>query len=234
MLQPLDWVQITILMVFGGTFALVGLYMLLRPPASDGETKIELFGLKFNASSGGLLVFAVGCAFLASPTFVPKAIAPSQPASPASRSAAAAAALAPTGGEAPALVNAPAVLAAGAEVEPNDHPRGANIIEVGKPYEGKVANGDIDIFSAPLNEGTRKVRYVWRLLEGEGRYGNLNACVMTLLDAHGNRLELENWAPGIGEAQSKLVQVGGNASVGVKVAAALDVTCGYEIELQYE
>ncbi|MEM8760249.1 MAG: hypothetical protein AAGE83_08000 [Pseudomonadota bacterium] len=226
MLQPLDWTQITILMVFGGVFALVGLYMLLRPPPSDGETKIELFGLKFNASSGGLLVFIVGCGFLASPTFIPKAATPSAPASTggavASRDASAAA------------VAGAVAIAAGAEVEPNDHPRGANIIEVGSAYSGLVEHGDIDLFEAPIREGTRELRYVWRLLSGEGNFSGYQQCVMSLLDEHGSRLEIQRSAPAIGEAASNAVTVAGNAAVGVKVAAEENASCGYEIELRYE
>jgi hypothetical protein len=60
-----------VLMIAGAAFACAGLYMMLRPKP-EGAAKIELFGLKFESSSAGLLVFIVGAAFLAVTLFVPE------------------------------------------------------------------------------------------------------------------------------------------------------------------
>jgi len=59
------------LMLIGGSFSFAGLYMMLRP-RPEGAAKIELFGLKFESSSAGLLVFLVGAAFLSVTLFVPE------------------------------------------------------------------------------------------------------------------------------------------------------------------
>ncbi|MEP1198611.1 hypothetical protein [Tateyamaria sp.] len=69
--EPISTTRLLALMLAGGLFACVGLYMMLRPKP-EGAAKIELFGLKFESSSAGLLVFVVGAAFLATPLFVPE------------------------------------------------------------------------------------------------------------------------------------------------------------------
>lgn len=63
--------RIVVLMSIGALFAFAGLYMMLRPKP-EGAAKVELFGLKFESSSAGLLVFIVGAAFLAVTLFVPE------------------------------------------------------------------------------------------------------------------------------------------------------------------
>lgn len=69
--EPISTTRLLALMVAGGLFACAGLYMMLRPKP-EGAAKIELFGLKFESSSAGLIVFAVGAAFLATPLYVPE------------------------------------------------------------------------------------------------------------------------------------------------------------------
>lgn len=64
LLKNLNQTEKFILMASGAMFALAGIYMMIRPSMQDGETKIEIFGLKFNASSGGLIVFLVGTSIL--------------------------------------------------------------------------------------------------------------------------------------------------------------------------
>ena len=69
--EAISTTRMIALMFAGGLFALAGLYMMLRP-RPEGAAKIELFGLKFESSSAGLLVFIVGAAFLAVTLFVPE------------------------------------------------------------------------------------------------------------------------------------------------------------------
>ena len=75
--EPISTTRMSSLMVAGGLFACAGLYMMLRPKP-QGAAKIELFGLKFESSSAGLLVFIVGSAFLAVTLFVPEKTATRQ------------------------------------------------------------------------------------------------------------------------------------------------------------
>lgn len=85
-LNALGTGKLITLMIFGGLFALVGLWLMVRPRADTGRSKIELFGLKFESSSAGVLVFLFGAAFLALPVFVEERVAPvslSEPPTPA-------------------------------------------------------------------------------------------------------------------------------------------------------
>ncbi len=69
--EAISTTRMIALMMAGGFFAFAGLYMMLRP-RPEGAAKIELFGLKFESSSAGLLVFMVGAAFLTVTLFVPE------------------------------------------------------------------------------------------------------------------------------------------------------------------
>jgi hypothetical protein len=68
----LDGAKLLALMLAGGVFALAGLWLMFRPQPAGEAARIELFGLKFQASSAGLLVFLIGAVFLAVPIFVPE------------------------------------------------------------------------------------------------------------------------------------------------------------------
>lgn len=78
-LNALATSKLVTLMIFGGVFALVGLWLMIRPRPDTGRSKIELFGLKFESSSAGILVFLFGAAFLALPVFVDERIATPPP-----------------------------------------------------------------------------------------------------------------------------------------------------------
>jgi len=69
-LEAQDGTKLILLMVAGAIFAAVGLWLLLRPKPSGSAAKIELFGMKFESSSAGVLVFLIGSAFLVIPLFV--------------------------------------------------------------------------------------------------------------------------------------------------------------------
>ena len=140
MFQQLSLVQMTIFMALGAVFALVGLYFLFRPPRTDGETKLQMFGITVNASSVGLVVFLVGAAFVAmrDSTMVPlsneipretgddqEGTAPETPAS----------------GAVPQRK-----VADGDESEPNDTWDDAHVIEAGGSVSGAVSNASDDWF----------------------------------------------------------------------------------------
>ncbi len=69
-LEAQDGIKLILLMAAGAIFALSGLWLLLRPKPTGSAAKIELFGLKFESSSAGVLVFLIGAAFLTIPLFV--------------------------------------------------------------------------------------------------------------------------------------------------------------------
>lgn len=67
-----DSTKLIILMIAGAAFAGAGLWLLLRPRPDGTTAKFELFGLKFESSSAGILVFLIGAAFIVIPLFVPE------------------------------------------------------------------------------------------------------------------------------------------------------------------
>ncbi len=69
-----DSTKLLILMSAGGVFAVLALYLMLLSPV-EGAAKIEMFGQKFGASSGGILVFLVGAALLTLPRWVRESVA---------------------------------------------------------------------------------------------------------------------------------------------------------------
>lgn len=146
--EALDGTKLLILMVAGAAFAGVGLYLLLRPN-SEGTAKIELFGLKFESSSAGLLVFLVGAAFMALPLFVKEEQVSASPVIPSDgRSLAGGNAQTPT---------TPLVSLAGTqvveEVEPNDDQSGPNTVLLGQRVRGEVFKDEPDWFVMPVPEG---------------------------------------------------------------------------------
>ena len=170
MLQGLDETKLLTLMIAGGVFALAGLYLLVRPPKGDGETRIEIFGLKFNASSGGLLVFLVGVVMLASPVYVPER--------PKNMAGVPTASGVPATGETSAPQGDLPLprIADTKEVEPNDVISTANQIAIGHTIAGALKPGDIDwfVFAPSLGEGD-KFRIVFRnLVDGCPQYALMN------------------------------------------------------------
>jgi hypothetical protein len=141
--------RLAALMLAGAVFACVGLWLLLRPKPSGAAAKIELFGLKFESSSAGVLVFLIGAAFLALPLFVPeKAVRPAiggtnKTVGSSTGAVGSDATLSTQSGqEALLLPPDPEV----AESEPNNRVQSANQIGLGQTVSGKVRKGDDDWF----------------------------------------------------------------------------------------
>ncbi|MDU9003473.1 hypothetical protein [Sedimentitalea todarodis] len=169
-----DSTKLIILMIAGAAFAGAGLWLLLKPKPSGSSAKIELFGLKFESSSAGLLVFLIGAAFLVIPLFVPeKTGGPrigggsigEEPADP-------------VGGQAASVSNRAAVVLPDApgieEVEPNERVQQANQLNVGATVGGKVRKGDFDWYVIPLqaHQGKRLV-VTLRHVDGGPVYGEV-------------------------------------------------------------
>jgi hypothetical protein len=152
-LVALDSAKLFILMAAGGSFAIAGLWLLLRPKPAGGA-RIELFGMKFESSSAGLLVFLIGAGFIATPLFVPQrapVVVPSTAASIPSG----------TGGPSVPGVQIEAATptvprrarAAGREREPNDNYDDANQVAVGESWAGVFNSIENDWF-ALTTDGT--------------------------------------------------------------------------------
>ena len=154
--------NLIVLMVAGAAFAGVGLWLLLKPKTTGSSAKIELFGLKFESSSAGLLVFLIGAIFLAIPLFVPEKVAEIRPvpnelvqpdpgagtgSEPSEGEKSDETALVPQIGQT-ALVLPPDPQVS--EVEPNDKIQEANQLGFGQTLKGKVRKGEADWYVIPL------------------------------------------------------------------------------------
>ena len=143
--------NVTILMLAGGVFAVVGLWLLIKPKPSSGAAKIELFGMKFESSSAGVLVFLIGAAFLSIPLFadvkeradVTETGGPKKAATPAVAASQVKDPMPST--EALMLPPGPDT----AEKEPNDSLRQSNQIAVGSIVSGVAAYDSSDWFVVP-------------------------------------------------------------------------------------
>ncbi|PTX55653.1 hypothetical protein C8N43_0292 [Litoreibacter ponti] len=152
--EALDGTKLIILMVAGAVFAAVGLYLMVRPKAGDAA-KIELFGMKFESSSAGLLVFIVGAAFLATPLFAP------EKSGGGDDNSAQAGVADPSKPPALRLPSYPEV----EEQEPNDRAQAANIVAFGQTVAGSSRAKEADWFILelppdPPEKVTIRVRHV--------------------------------------------------------------------------
>jgi hypothetical protein len=149
-------VRLIVLMLAGAVFAGAGLWLLLRPKPAGGSARIELFGLKFESSSAGVLVFVIGAAFLALPLFVPeKSAMPAQDEGVDSGSD-----LSGTGADAVEKIGAAGNVALRlppdpevGESEPNDRIQRANQIGPGQTVSGEVFKGNDDWFVVSAASG---------------------------------------------------------------------------------
>lgn len=139
--------RLILLTVAGAVFAGAGLWLLLKPKPSGTTAKIELFGLKFESSSAGLLVFLIGAVFFVLPLFIPvipeKAVVPEPCLTMANGTC-----------EDPSPAPpAPSPGASVAESEPNDQLLAANRISLGQSVSGEVREGNDDWFVVAVPAG---------------------------------------------------------------------------------
>jgi hypothetical protein len=64
--------KLLVLLVAGGVFSLAGLWMMFRPQKEEDLAKLKIFGLEFQSSSAGLLVFLIGAVFLIGGIMLPE------------------------------------------------------------------------------------------------------------------------------------------------------------------
>ena len=206
--EPVDGTKLFLLMLAGAVFAAVGLYLLLRPKPED-TAKIEIFGLKFESSSAGLLVFVVGAGFLAVPLFVPEKTAPRTAAEIAR----------PDGGTAPAGADAPADVDI-LEQEPNDRVQQATPLAFGATAAGVTTTDDPDWYVVTLPDPpVPRVAVLVRHVSG-------GAVVPEVFDGQERLLERSRVDSG---AIYIMVEVGANTLLYVRI-----VNQGYPSESAYE
>ena len=143
-LEALDGIKLVMLMAAGLVFSIAGLYLLMRPKPEGSAAKIELFGLKFESSSAGLLVFLIGAAFLATPIFVEER-------------ASSGSVVPDDNGQSDAGTNTrkPVILpdTPGAEEsEPNDVVQDANQLNIGTTVAASIRKGQRDWYVIPTAE----------------------------------------------------------------------------------
>lgn len=134
------------LMLCGAFFALAGIWLILRPRVEGTTAKLELFGLKFESSSAGVLVFLIGAAFLAVPLFAEIAREAAPADKPPSEPGKVPTDPAPPA-QTPSTQPPRAFTAIGQEVEENNNFAEANEIEIGALITGTLTQGDPDYFS---------------------------------------------------------------------------------------
>lgn len=143
--EALDGTKLLILMIAGAAFAAAGLFLLMkRRPI--GAAKIELFGLKFESSSAGLLVFFIGAAFMAIPLFAPERMDSSNQNTnvPAVNGVV---------NSLPAIVDPQSAEAQVVEMEPNGGIGQASILQPGQTLSGNVREEDSDWIKILLPDG---------------------------------------------------------------------------------
>ncbi len=215
----LDTWKLTALMVAGATFALAGLWLMFRPQPAGEAAKVEMFGLKFQASSAGLVVFVIGAAFLAVQLVVPERVSrPEQdgdvaPASGATATGATAVVL-------PSEANA-------AESEPNNYLTEANQIARGVFYAGSI-------------DRERKDPEDWYVLPAKGLEGqdakiqvrSRSANDLCKVDVLDNKEQLlKNWRmPHEGASNYQSVFVGEAEYLLIRVYNDYNHPCQYELK----
>ncbi len=224
-----------VLMVAGAAFAGVGLWLLLKPKPTGSSAKIEIFGLKFESSSAGLLVFLIGAVFLAIPLFVPEKApevgqaqnapdlqdAEDNPESAESDGATnnATGATNSTGQAALVLPSDPQV----SEIEPNDRIQAANQLGFGQILKGKVRPGEADCCVIPLPSSPPE--YV----ELKARHVGGGGFVSTVFDAQETKKGYDIQSDGTKYIR---VEVLGNDRFYVRMTLEYSGPASYELALQ--
>lgn len=169
----LDGFKLLLLMGAGALFALAGLYLLLRQQAGDGEAaRIEIFGLKFQSSSAGLLVFLIGAGFIGAPLYVTEIRSPAPARAPPGTAQTVGQVGAETAGDAAGDAAKLGDIrlprrADDEEIEPNDSISEANQIAMGRAVRGAARDGEVDWFVfAPDPAQADDFRITFRTLAG--------------------------------------------------------------------
>lgn len=222
-----DTFKLVILMIAGAAFAGVGLWLLLRPKPSGASAKIELFGLKFESSSAGLLVFLIGAVFLVLPLFVPEKTT-FLPAAPAAGAAGAAPRPAePDPASQPDPAGRKALLlppdAHVSEQEPNDRIQTANQLGFGQTLKGRVRNGETDWFVVALPDPAPE------FVELKVRHVGGNYFEATLFNARETRIGKQQADDGTHYVRAEVLQ---NDRYYVRLTCRIGAAVEYEIALQ--
>lgn len=217
MFQGLSPLLLYVMMGFGAICAFAGLAMMFRPTGAEGETRLELLGMKFNASSGGVIVFLIGAMFLAAPAVVPER-----------RALAGSAAATVSAGRTTVAPVEPTELpvrkrADGREQEPNDGFDTGNRMSVGGSVQGLVERDDEDWFILPLDPN--------RSVLSLGLRTNAGACTLEVFSSSEKKLGyIQNIQPNT--LKSEEFQIGGFPAIIVEITT-LGTSCSYEVFTGY-
>ena len=219
----LDGTKLLILMAAGGVFALAGLWLMFRPqPATEtGDgAKIELFGLKFQASSAGLLVFLIGAIFLGVPIVVPEK-PPVARGSPAGAGDAGPEQASSAQGDASPP---PRARATGREAEPNEGYERANRLTLGDSVAGSMAAKDEDWFVVALPDGQSRIEVRIR--------SKAKGCFASYLAAYSPEEQQLLGDQDFGEVNTSktwTIGTGGAAWVFLRLSSPYSTSCEYEL-----
>ncbi|MFD3189340.1 hypothetical protein ACFMPD_03565 [Sedimentitalea sp. HM32M-2] len=238
--------KLVILMIAGAAFAGVGLWLLLRPKPSGASAKIELFGLKFESSSAGLLVFLIGAVFLVLPLFVPEKTVIATTATSTTANAATERATATTTEPAPAAATAaprpadpgtaspPAPAGRSAlllppdahvsEQEPNDRIQAANQLGFGQTLKGRVRAGEADWVVIALPDPAPK------FVELKVRHVGGNYVEAVLFDAREIKIGRRQASDGTHYIRAEVLK---NDRYYVRLVCDIGSSVDYEIALQH-
>ena len=227
------------IMAFGLIFSLAGIWMMLRPAKEGDAARIELFGMKFQSSSAGLLVFLVGAAFAVSPFFVPERdvagkIARAAPQAPGDQETVTArAATGVAAHDNPTKAAAAVILPAGAEVEevePNNGATEAKQIARAVFVAGRIdpsRQDPVDWFVFPL-AGFEDTDISVQVRSVEGHASAY--CEVELMDAQEQRIANRGLAaPGNATVLKALVPAG--EYVFLRIRNNYDDPCTYELKV---
>ncbi|HMQ95148.1 MAG TPA: hypothetical protein PKA33_12380 [Amaricoccus sp.] len=211
----LDETKLLFLMGCGAVFALAGLWLMFRPKGR-GSAKLELFGLKFESSSAGLLVFLIGAGFIATPLVV------------AERQSSAG----PDNGGRGEIPGTPVDLEHAGEKEPNNSPPRASEISLGVVYSARLdaGRGDReDWYAIPVSAlGLQDLSI--EVSSGAATFDEPEVCEIAVLDAKAEPLETWRFAP-IGSSLRESVFVGEHDYIFLKASTWGTRMCEYDIRI---
>lgn len=217
------------LMLAGGIFSLAGLWLMFRTAPEGEAAKVELFGLKFQSSSAGLLVFLIGAAFLVLPLFVPERAAQEAastgdqtvPSNDTKNSSAGQAAII-----LPAVANA-------SETEPNETASQANQIEMGAFYKARLNPRRDDVADwFVIDTSDFKSKDISITVRNTSDTGNSFFCSIAVLDKNEEGILWNQGMPKVGSAKTLPFYVGSNDHIFIRLdQRTANYSCMYEVRV---
>jgi hypothetical protein len=176
----------------GAVFALAGLVLMMRPRPGGTTAKLELFGLKVEAGSAGVMAFPIGSAFLAAPIVVPERSqglpGPDAPGLLPRNGAVGSTNGGGTAGQQALTGHVPvAITLKSIEAEPDNTLPSANLAALGSSIQGRLEGiGSLDLYAIAIPAEVRGKELVANLTNQR------SAVFLTLTDELGTTLDSDN------------------------------------------